>query len=104
MARTGAGETLTRQHRRAQLRVSADTARGFARLWPVWDGTDRSFGRLVDVTVPWVQLQHRQSVGLASGYYRAFRQVEGVDGAFSPRAAAFNPDRVVSSLYVTGQA
>lgn len=102
MASTGAGRMLSRQHRHAQLRVSAQTLRRFMVLWPIWTGDEPSYATMVAALVPLVQLQHRTSAGLASAYYRVFRQVEGAAGSATPRLASFDISDVVSSLYFTG--
>lgn len=104
MARTEAGTQLTVQHRRLQLRISAAVSQDYLRIWPLWTGDSRSFGRLTAATVPLVRAAHGTSSGLASGYYRAYRFAEGVDGAATPVLAPFNTDAVVASMYVTGQA
>jgi hypothetical protein len=103
LARTQAAAELTAQHRRLQLRLSAATARDFLVLWPIWAGDPASYARLVAAAVPLVESRHRTSSGLASGYYRAFRFAEGAEGDATPRLAQFQSDRVVASLYVTGQ-
>lgn len=104
MARTSAGAALTGRHRQAQLALRAQSLRDFTRLWPLWQGDEQSFRRLVEATLPLVNAHHSTSRSLAAAYYGAFRMAEGVGGTATPRLAD-PPDRaaVVSSLYVTGQ-
>lgn len=103
MARTSAGALLSVQHRQAQLKVAAGAVRDYARVWPLWQGDEDSFKRLVVATVPLVRAHHRTSAELAATYYTAFRRAERVRGSTDPVLAAIDEDRVVSSLYVTGK-
>lgn len=105
MARSGAGADLTRQHRDLQVRVRAEALRDYTRIWPLWQGDEESFGQLVAATVPLVREHHRVSAVVASTYYRAFREAEGVPGVYTPRPAPLLDEaKVTTSLYVTGQA
>lgn len=105
MARTTVGATLTAQHRSRQLAVRARTLQEFRTLWPMWEATDeRSFGRLVTATVPLIDLRRQTSSGIAADYYQAFRVAEGAGGRTEARLAeAVERDKLVTSLYVTGQ-
>jgi hypothetical protein len=103
VARTEAGAVLTAEHRRAQLQVRAATLRDYVRLWPLWQGDDESFARLVAATVPLIRAHHRTSSAVAAAYYDSFRRAERVDGTPTPRLAELvNVDQVTASLYVTG--
>jgi hypothetical protein len=104
MARTAEGRALTFQHRQGQLQIRARALQDFIRIWPLWQGDDRSFNRLVVATVPLVQAHHSISSAFSSAYYDSFRRAEKIGGsAGTPVAAAVDVDRVVASLYVTGQ-
>lgn len=104
MARTAAGAALTTAHRQGQMQIRARSLRDFARLWPLWEGDDRTFARLVKATLPLVRVHYSASAGLASAYYQSFRTAEGIAGEGIPRLAPpVNADQVVASLYVTGQ-
>lgn len=104
MARSSAGATLTAQHRRAQLAVSATTLRDFLTLWPLWRGDADSFDRLVTATVPLVRSYHRLSSSLAIAYYDAFRRAEQPGGAPEPRLPdPLEEAKVVTSLHVVGR-
>jgi hypothetical protein len=104
MARTAEAAALTRQHRQAQLAVRAQSLRDFTRIWPLWQGDERSFQALVAATIPLATTHHRSSSALGSAYYEAFRRSERVGGSPTPRAAApLDAAQVASSLYVTGR-
>jgi hypothetical protein len=104
MARTSTGALLTAQHRRGQLAIRARALQDFIRLWPLWRGDRRSYGDLVTATLPLVQVHNQLSASFAGAYYQAFRTAEGVGGATTPFVPGpINRDRVVSSLYVTGE-
>lgn len=102
MSRTAAGAALTLQHRARQVALRALTLRQVLTLWPLFDGDRATFDRFVTAAVPLVQARHRDSSGLAVNYYQAFRTAEAVKGAPEPRLAPFEPEKVVTSLYVTG--
>lgn len=102
MARTAAGATLTRQHRRSQLQLRALALRDFSRIWPLWQGDRETFERLVAATVPLVGAHHRLSSALAAAYYETFRRAEQITGSPTPKLATLERGKVVSSLYVTG--
>lgn len=103
MARTAEGEALTEQHRQAQIKIRAAALRDFATLWPLWQGDRRSFERLVSATVPLVTVHRRVSASLAAAFFEAFRAAERVPGSATPHIASdLNVDRLVASLYVTG--
>ena len=105
MARTGAGDQLSAQHRRAQLGLRAQAMRDFQRIWPLWKGDERSFRDLVAATQPLVLAHHRTSASLASAFYQAFRTAERVGGSPAPRLPdPPDPKKIEASLYATGQA
>lgn len=104
MARTERGSTLTAQHKQAQLRIRARVLRDFIRLWPIWEGDDKSFGRLVTAAVPLVQINHSLSAALAVSYYEALRKAEAAAGRSTPKIApALDPVMLAVSLHVTGR-
>lgn len=103
MASTPAGRQLTAQHRQAQLQVRAAALRDFLAVWPVWDGDDDSFGRMVAATVPLVVAYHGLAARLAAAYYQAFRLAERPGGAVTPSLADLDPGVVAGTLYVTGR-
>lgn len=103
MARTQAGRTLTGEHRRAQLQLRAATLRDFVRLWPLWDGDEQTFRRLVDATIPLVRFHRGLSAALAGTYFETFRRAERVAG--TPHvvpAEQLDTDKLAASLQVTG--
>jgi hypothetical protein len=104
MARTEAGAVLTAQHRRAQMQLRARVLRDFTTLWPLWQGDQPSFARLVDATIPLVTAHHRISSALAAGYFDTFRRAEQIPGEPAPRLAGpINAEQVTASMYVTGR-
>lgn len=105
MAGTPAGTQLTERHRRLQLRLRAITIAELLRLWPTldFDDIDRSWQALEPTIATLVQARRRQSAGLSSRYYTAFRMVEGVDGIVTPvLAPPVRAETLLSSLRVTG--
>lgn len=103
MARTAEGEELTAQQSAAQLAIQAMALRAFIRLWPLWQGDDRTFNHLVAATVPLVGGFYRLSASVASDYYQAFRRAEKIPGNPTPRLGAIDEDRVTAGLHVTGR-
>lgn len=97
------GGLLTVQHRAAQLNLRAVALRDFAVIWPLWTGTDETFGRLIAATLPLALAHHRTSAALAATYYQALRGAQQVRGTATPVIATLDPQAVVASLYVTGQ-
>lgn len=103
MARTAAGAALTETHRQGQLQVRARALQDFMVLWPLWQGDEASFQRLLAATLPLVRAYHGLSSSLAAGYYDAFRIAERVDGQATPRVAdALDEEVVLGTLHVTG--
>lgn len=104
MSRTAAGASLSAAHRDGQVQIRAALVRDYMRIWPLWEGNERSFRRLVEATVPLIRGYHQLSASLASSYYEAFRAAEQVGGQPSPRlAASINEEAVIGTLYVTGR-
>lgn len=104
MARTEHGAQLTAQHKQAQHSLRSTALRGFLRLWPLWEGDDGSFQRLVMASLPLVEVHHRISANLGVAYYQAFRVAEGVGGSPAPRLIdTVDRDAVAASLYITGR-
>ena len=69
MARTESGAVLTNEHRQAQVQLRARALQDYIRVWPLWQGDEQSFTRLVDATIPLVRAHHRMSAALAAAYY-----------------------------------
>jgi hypothetical protein len=104
MARTAEGAALSTQHRAGQLRLRAQALQAYSRVWPVWQGDEPSFKRLVDVTFPLVTAHRRLSSSLAASYYETFRSVEKVKGRSTPALAGPLDEAAVSgTLFVTGR-
>lgn len=103
MARTDAGALLTAQHRRAQIQLRAAALRDYLAVWPLWDGSPGSFGRLVAATVPVVRAHHRLSAAVAVSYYQSLRVAESATGRPTPRMAILDDGALAGTLYVTGR-
>lgn len=81
MAATAAGALLTQQHRLAQVALRAVLIRDLALLWPLFEVSEfASFDQFLLAAELLVQARYGDSVGLAAGYLRLFRSVEGVPG------------------------
>jgi hypothetical protein len=102
MARTDAGALLTAQHRRAQVALRAAALRDFVKLWPLWDGTSRTFQSLVVATLPLIRVHHQLSGTLAATYYQALRAAEQAAGNAVARPAPLDTSAAAGTLYVTG--
>lgn len=89
MASTTAGRELTEQHRRTQLAVRAAAARDVTRLMSAYDlaDIDRSWMAVAPGMEAVVRDFHRQSAGVAAGYYQAYRTAEGAAGSPALRLA-----------------
>lgn len=104
MARTRAGSELTQLHRRRQLALRAATLRELLAVWPMFDidDIDRSWRPLEAALLTLTLARRRESAGLASNYYRAFRTAE-VGGAVTPRIAGPPSTRLlVATLRLLG--
>jgi len=104
MARSGLGSLLTAQHRAAQIQLRALTLRDYLTVWPLWDGTEATWDRLVAATLPLVRAHHQLSSSLASTYYEALRRADSPGGSPTPRLASLDEKAVVGTLGVTGMA
>lgn len=103
MARTAEGRRITEQHRQAQLVIRAQALRYFTRLWPLWQGDERSFRELSRAAVPVVMAHHGLSRTVAANYLEAFRRSERVSGGSTPRLAEpLGEAEIAGTLYVTG--
>lgn len=103
MARTAAGATLTAEHRLGQVRIQAAAVQDFTRLWPLWQGDGRSFGRLVAASVPLVRVHRGISASFAGAYFTAFRSAERVGRNAAPRLAhPVDEERLRGTLFLTG--
>lgn len=102
MARTAAGATLTAEHRRSQLQIRAMALRDYIRIWPLWDGSEGSFRRLLDATLPLARSYHRASASVSASYYEQFRRAERVGGSPTPRLGEFDEAALKVAMYVTG--
>lgn len=102
-----AATTLTANHRQAQLAVRALVTRDLQRLWPAmdWADLDRSFPLWATAVRSLVTRHRATSAGLAAGYYRAARYLEGItDPAPVILAGPATPARLSVSLRVTAYA
>lgn len=103
MARTATGAQLTQAHRRAQLRIRAQSLRDYTQLWPIWTGDGESFNLLLTASVPLVRAYHTLSSSLAAGYFQSFRAAEHVSGTAAPRLAVpLAEDLIRGTLHLTG--
>lgn len=81
MARTREGAALTAQHRSSQLALRASLLRDLLTLWPVFVPTDFStFDAFATAASVLIAARRRDSAGLASRYFLAFRAAEGIAG------------------------
>lgn len=105
MAATVAGRQLTEQHRQMQLAVRAAAARDILRLMSAYDlaDIDRSWDAIAPGMEAVVRNYHRQSSGVAAGYYQAYRTAEAAGGSPTLRLADFDPDQVSYSLGFYGR-
>jgi hypothetical protein len=104
VARSDAGRRLTAQHRQVQLQIRRRTLRDYARLWPLWTGTDETFRDLLAAVFPLVQRDHQASSVAATGYFELFRRAEDARGVASPLAAPpLDEDALTAALYATGR-
>lgn len=106
MASTSAGRQLTEQHRLRQLGVRAAAARDILRLMAAYDlsDIDRSWLAIAPGMEAVVREYHRQSAGVAAGYYQAYRTAEAVPGPPALRLAdPPDPETLAYSLGFYGR-
>lgn len=104
MARTEAGRQLTEQHRQGQLRIRAQALQSYTELWPIWEGDEDSFLKLVVATVILAKTYHSISSTYAGSYFQSYRMAEGAPGdAVARLAEPVDEAAVRTSMYVTGQ-
>jgi len=104
MARTVAGKALTEQHYRSQVGLRALALQDYIKLWPLWEGDERTFRRLVEAAVVLARVYYQLSSSLGAAYFQAFRVAEDPGGQAPPILAdPMAEDRLISSLYETGQ-
>lgn len=104
MARTEAGKLLTEQHRQGQLQVRARALADYLRLWPIWEGDEESFNRLIVATIILIRAYRELSATLAGSYFLSFRNAEQVAGEAAIRLAGpLDEDKVRAALIVTGR-
>lgn len=103
MARTATGARLTEAHRRGQLQIRARALQDFIRIWPLWDGSARSFRRLTEASVPLARAHHRLSSTFGGSYYEAFRKAEGLSEKPPKLADFLDEKKVAGTLFVVGQ-
>lgn len=97
-------DTLTEQHRRAQLALRATTLKQLLRLWPAFDvenipGTWPAFEEALLLLV---QARGSNSSGLATAYYRRVRHAAEVTGRATPVAVGVATDRVLAGMRIVG--
>lgn len=85
MARTDAGARLTERHRLQQLALRAGSLQDLLLLWRSIDPTDLrgTIDVFVQAAVALTRTGARDSAGLSAGYYRLFRDAEGIPGALA---------------------
>ncbi len=104
MAATKTGRALTEQHRQAQLRIRAKALQDYTRLWPVWEGDEDSFIKLVLASIVLVKGYRLISSQTAGNYFQSFRIAEGAKGeALTKLADPVDEGKVRAALFATGQ-
>jgi hypothetical protein len=107
VAATADGAALTEAHRQAQLALRAQAVRDLLVVWPMLDpraldGTFPAYSRTAEALIA---AYRARSADLASAYYRAFREAEGVPPApdlVVDRAPDLPRAQTTTSLLVTG--
>lgn len=104
MAATLAGRRLTEAHRRAQIRIGAQTILQMRAVWPLLDPADldASFTRWLAAARPVIAAQRSSSARLAANYLTAFKTLEHGASAPTVLAETLTPDALHTSLLVTG--
>lgn len=107
MARTEVGKALTEQHYTAQLKVRALALRDYFRIWPLWQGDDAGFKRLVEATIVLVTAHRLLSARVGASYFDAFRVAEDPGGTahsiLAEPLASEGESKLADALYATGQ-
>lgn len=104
MAATDTGRALTEQHRRAQLQIRAKALQDYTRLWPVWEGDEDSFIKLVLAAIVLVKGYQLISSQTAGNYFQSFRIAEDAKGdALTKLADPVDEDKIRAALFATGQ-
>lgn len=99
--------SLTEQHRLAQLALRAVTLRQLLLIWPAFnlDDVDGTWPAVYTALAALVDGRRRDSAGLAAAYYQAIRVAEEVGGTPTPILAdPVDPAQLALSLAVTGPA
>ncbi len=104
MAVTDTGRALTEQHRKVQLQIRAKALQDYTRLWPVWEGDEDSFVKLVLASIVLVKGYRLISSQTAGNYFQSFRIAEGAKGdALTKLADPVDEEKVRAALFATGQ-
>lgn len=94
---------LTEAHRRAQLRIGAETAALVVATWRLLDPSDdASVRRWLAVVVPVIGQQRLASAQLASTYYRAVRLADTGEAFATVAAQEAFEEQVRTAMLVTG--
>lgn len=104
MATTAEGTTLSRTHRLSQIAIRAGLLRDLTTLWSLFDPkAPGSYEQFAELAATLIRTFYADSIGLASAYYRAFVEAEGIGSRVIPLPAPPLEDRRIrTSLYVTG--
>lgn len=105
MAATAAGTRLTRQHQQAQLALRARAIKDWTKLWPLWDGSEASFKRLAEASIPLVRSHHELSARISLEYYRRLRSVETTKsrGTVDMAPPPITDGAIAGTLYLVGR-
>lgn len=104
MAASSTGRALTEQHRQAQLQIRARALSDYLKLWPIWEGDEDSFVKLVVASIVLVKGYQLISSQTAGNYFQAFRVAEGAPGeARTKLADPVDERKVRAALFATGQ-
>lgn len=104
MARTDVGRILTEQHRLSQVEVSRRALLDFTRLWPIWEGDEKSFFQMVSATIVLIRLYRGISARVSGDYFEAFRRAEGAPGdAKAQLVTEVDANLVIGSLIKAGE-
>src|SRR5687768_12690758 len=97
---------FTEKHRKAQLVLRAATLRDLLKLWPAFDinNITGSWGAFEEAVMLLVQARAATSNGLATAYYREFRQLNDVEGPLALKPFLIDRDKVATGLRIVGPA